>query len=298
MGSASDPLPPADAVRAELDRILTSDGFTNAGRLSRLLRFVVERTIDGRADEIKEYVLGVEVFDRGADYDPRLDSIVRVEARRLRTKLDEFYALNPAPSGVAIRLKRGSYVPLFETTMPAAALPAEMPAPSAGAGRGRAMWMAIVAVMIGVLAVGIHIVRSATPVQAGALPRVAVLPFAHYPADAGTAALADHIADGITTELVRRGRFEIVSRMSTRQFVAEPRPAGVVAQSLGAAWLVEARVHREGGEVRVDVRLVDAARDRKVWAEDFSRRTDDLRALARDAASAIDSALQSALASR
>ena len=81
----------ADAVRAQLDRILASPGFVNADRLSRFLRFVVERTLEGEGDQLKEYRLGTEVFDRPADYDPRLDSIVRVEARRLRSKLAEYY---------------------------------------------------------------------------------------------------------------------------------------------------------------------------------------------------------------
>ena len=77
-------------VRAELDRIFASKGFGGAGRLSRLLRYVVDRTLAGESDQLKEYVVGVEVFDRDASYDPRLDSIVRVEAGRLRSRLDEF----------------------------------------------------------------------------------------------------------------------------------------------------------------------------------------------------------------
>ena len=80
---------PAD-VRAALDHVLASQTFVNSGRLSRMLRFVVERTLDGQGDQLKEYLLGVEVFDRPSEYDPRLDSIVRVEARRLRAKLSEY----------------------------------------------------------------------------------------------------------------------------------------------------------------------------------------------------------------
>ena len=101
---------PADesAVRAALDRILASEAFASTARMSRLLRLVVERSLEGRADEIKEYVLGTEVFDRGPDYDPRLDAIVRVEARRLRTKLDEYYAGPGADDPVLVLIKRGT----------------------------------------------------------------------------------------------------------------------------------------------------------------------------------------------
>ncbi|MEP6783687.1 MAG: hypothetical protein ABI983_08455, partial [Acidobacteriota bacterium] len=69
------PLPESD-VRAELDRILATKGFSSAGRLSRLLRYVVEKTLAGETDQLKEYSVGVEVFDRDDKYDPRLDSIV------------------------------------------------------------------------------------------------------------------------------------------------------------------------------------------------------------------------------
>ena len=72
---------------AQLDRILASDVFANADRMSRFLRFVVERALAGESDQLKEYVVGIEVFGRDDRYDPRLDSIVRVEARRLRTKI-------------------------------------------------------------------------------------------------------------------------------------------------------------------------------------------------------------------
>ena len=81
-----------DEIRLQLDRMLTSATFSSADRMSGFLRYIVERTLAGEGDQIKEYVIGVAVFGRGEEYDPRLDSIVRVEARRLRTKLDEYYA--------------------------------------------------------------------------------------------------------------------------------------------------------------------------------------------------------------
>lgn len=64
-------------IRAELDRILASKGFAAAGRLSTLLRYVVDKTLAGETDQLKEYSVGVEVFERGEKYDPRLDSIGR-----------------------------------------------------------------------------------------------------------------------------------------------------------------------------------------------------------------------------
>ena len=80
------------AVRLELEKVLSSHRFVQSKRLTEFLRFVVERHLDGKNDELKETLLAVEVFGRKADYDPKQDSIVRTEAGRLRSKLIEYYA--------------------------------------------------------------------------------------------------------------------------------------------------------------------------------------------------------------
>ena len=83
--------PSPESIRKSLETISFSDGFKNAERMSRFLRFVVEKSLAGEVDSIKEYTLGTEVFDRPAAFDPKTDTIVRVEARRLRKKLQEYY---------------------------------------------------------------------------------------------------------------------------------------------------------------------------------------------------------------
>ena len=108
--------PPADDVRHQLDRLLASSGFANAGRMSRFLKFVVEKTLAGEGERLKEYVIGIEVFDRDASYDPRLDSIVRVEAARLRAKLAEYYAGQGRGDPVVLSLPKGGYAPIVTLT--------------------------------------------------------------------------------------------------------------------------------------------------------------------------------------
>ena len=103
-----------EAVRAQLQRILDSPAFEASERRRRFLRYIVEESLAGRADQIKEYSVGVEVFDRPADYDPRIDSIVRVEARRLRTRLAEYYEGEGKDDALRFRLPKGGYAPTFE----------------------------------------------------------------------------------------------------------------------------------------------------------------------------------------
>ena len=100
---------PADAIRAELDRLLASGGFQYSERLSRFLRFVVEQQLAGNSSQIKETVLAVEIFDRAPTYDSRVESVVRVEARRLREKLTRYYDSEGRGDTVIIALPKGSY---------------------------------------------------------------------------------------------------------------------------------------------------------------------------------------------
>src|ERR1700722_1775768 len=78
-------------IQQELDRILNSKSFESVERLKQFLRFVVQETVADRGHQLKEFVVGESVFGRGASFDPRSDPIVRVQARRLRARLDRYY---------------------------------------------------------------------------------------------------------------------------------------------------------------------------------------------------------------
>jgi Carbohydrate family 9 binding domain-like len=112
--TATEPAPPAEPeIRAALSAIISGRQFQSASRLSSFLNYIVQETLKGNDHHLKEYVLGTEVFGRAADYDPRIDPIVRNYAVRLRKKLEEYYAENPDACDVIISLPKGHYVPAF-----------------------------------------------------------------------------------------------------------------------------------------------------------------------------------------
>jgi TolB-like protein len=267
--------PTPDEVRAELERVLASASFAGTSRLSRFLRFVVERSLAGEAERLKEYVIGVEVFDRDERYDPRIDSIVRVEAGRLRAKLDEYYRGAGARDAVAIRLEKGSYAPEFvRRADPGASTAAEPPAPNVlheparATTRHRFAIAAILVVIVAALVVGAAYWRSARRGEAGP-PRtvVAVLPFSTYSADSDARTLAMRLTDGVTAELVRLDRFAVVASATARQFTDTRTPMHDVARELHADLLLQGHVDVENGELKVAVVVVNGALDRKVWVE-------------------------------
>jgi len=112
-------LAPAE-VRAALDRIRKSETLASSEKLWRFLNFVVETTLRGHADYLKETIIGVAVFNRVPDYDPKADTIVRSQAWRLRSKLNEYYHSEGAEDPVIIDLPRGCYVPVFIRRSPEA----------------------------------------------------------------------------------------------------------------------------------------------------------------------------------
>lgn len=109
-----DPQPDAAKVRSQLERLRSSAVFSRSARLCELLQFLVEETIDGRGHTLKELVVGEAIYGHNAPYDPSIDSTVRVEARRLRRKLIEYYEGPGYDAPFRIVLPGGGYRPTFE----------------------------------------------------------------------------------------------------------------------------------------------------------------------------------------
>lgn len=110
--------PSEASIRAALDELLGWQGISRSPQLSELLRYVVEKTLAGDEASIKAYSIAVDVFGRPQTFDPQSDPIVRVQARRLRTLLDQFYESSESRSDVEIRLPLGRYVPEFRSAKP------------------------------------------------------------------------------------------------------------------------------------------------------------------------------------
>ena len=116
MTAASPQSVDVDEQRAELKSVLESAQFTRAPKLAQLLSYLCEKLFAGESAHIKEYCIGLEVFQRGESFDQNSDSIVRVEANRLRKRLADYYAGEGAFHRLHIIIPVGQYVPEFEPT--------------------------------------------------------------------------------------------------------------------------------------------------------------------------------------
>jgi adenylate cyclase len=281
-------------VRQQLERILASSGFAGSARIKRFLRFVVEQQLAGEGGNLKEYSIGVEVFDRKEPYDPRLDSIVRVEAGRLRSKIDEYYASEGAADEIRIGLPRGSYVPVFERrVLEDATAPIGLPPTTAGwSRRSTTIVLALAAVLVVAMVAGWRSLAGTAGSAATGIS-IAVLPFEAFSGSEADLRLAEQLTDNVTSALARVGRLSVVSRTSARQFQGVRKPMHEIGDALGAQVVMEAAVEMEGNELVVQPRLVDATIDRKIWVGSYRVPRSGLRDLAaRIAAEATDAVLK------
>ena len=172
-------------VRSQLDQILASELFVKSERLTSFLRFVVERTLDGEAVSLKEQVLVSELYGRGPDFDTRADPVVRVDARRLRDKLREYYSEHPQDP-VLISLPKGTYAPVFERNP--TALSAAPEATSTRRSRPRhafSLW--IIGVAAALIALGIGAYWLSRPSSQTSFK---LLPLTSYPGNESQASLS------------------------------------------------------------------------------------------------------------
>jgi TolB-like protein/Tfp pilus assembly protein PilF len=268
----------------QLDRVLSSAGFARNERMSRFLRLLVERHLAGRDDELKESLIGVEVFGRRPDFDPKQDSIVRTEAGRLRARLTEYYAGDGRDDAIVIELPKGGYVPTVRRVT------ADPPAVVVPARRGprRAGWAAASLAVL-VLAGGSAfwwLRASENPGETPPIP-IAVLPLESLSGDQADTYFADGLTDEIIRNLSGVDGLAVRSRTSSFVFKSTPRNVRDVGRQLRADYLVEGSILRDGDRLRVNARLIRVSDDLPVWSDRFDRELTDVFAIQNEIARGI-----------
>src|SRR5215471_8927316 len=262
----------AEPVRKQLERILSSAPFVRNERLSRFLRFVVQQALDGKTDEVKESLLGIEVFGRAPGYDTRSDSVVRTEAAKLRVRLTEYYAGEGASDPVIIELPKGGYAPVFHEGQAVREIAAE----AAPQRRGKWRWVLAAFASASLLPAAIGVWRFVHP--SAPIP-IAVLPLentGHDPAN-------EYLADGLTEELIRNlsiiDGLAVRSRTSSFDMKGKQRNIREAGHELQADYILEGAVLRAGQKLRIDVQLVWVHDDFPLWSGKFDRELTDVFAI-------------------
>ncbi len=269
-----------DAVRAQLARILASPQFARSERLATFLRYVVERAAEGKAEELKETVIGMEVFGRAPGYDPKANPIVRVQAARLREKLRDYYSASDLNGELVIEVPKGSYAPRWRPTI----------AEPTGLRRWRRLALGVAAASLCALGLGGWLwwrVASSPLISS-----MAVLPLRALNGGAEN----EWIADGLTAEIIHDlaglPGVGVVSATSSFALKGKGKAMREIGTLLGVDAAVEGDLKRDGSKVRVLARLVRTSDDRLLWSGAFERDVGELFALENELASRIVATLR------
>jgi adenylate cyclase len=250
-------LPTPEEVRAQLDKILASPTFRRSERLHRFLHHVVEQTLAGESSQLKEYTLGRIVFDRGDHFNPSSDSIVRVEARRLRNKLQEYYAQAGSSDPVVIGMVPGTYAPVLQYKTPHSAAESSEPELDVRA--------------------------------------VAVLPFVNMSPDPSQDFFCDGITEELLNTLAAIPELRVVARTSVFFFKGKNIDVREIGKKLGVGTIIEGSVRKADDQLRITVQAVDATTGVHLWSNTFDRNLVDIFTVQDEIANEVADALRISL---
>lgn len=265
-------------IREHLDRLTASRGFADSDRLKRFLRFTVDAKLSEQPEKAKEFVIGREVFDRKEDYDPRLDPIVRVEARRLRSKLAEYYANQGRGERIRLDYPKGSYLPIFSTHR-LSRIPLAIQ---------RRRWFLAAGLLIVATIMLAYLVRP----PAAADTMVAVLPASWlWPDETGISARDAAIAEALDNELANRQLVRVIAWPIVLQYRNRVVGLKPLAETLGVSNAIVVSVRIIGADDLVTAFFIDARTGEKQRALQFVRHNlatlQGQQSVARDIASGL-----------
>jgi serine/threonine-protein kinase len=244
-------------VADQLNRILASKAFRQADRLKRFLTFIVEETVGGRGERLKEFVVGVEVFGKPESFDPRNDPIVRVQARRLRAQLTRYYREEGPDDEVLIELHKGGYAPVFKQVRSAPSRRAISPT---------------------------FVSRNT----------VVVLPFSDHSAAGDQKYFCQGLSQEIIHSLACTQGIRLVAWHEGAPDLAQTMREG--AERSNAAIIITGSVRKQGNDARITADLIDAASGRYLWSGVVDRPLDKIFAVQEEVARSVVEELKRELA--
>ena len=236
------PAPSATDIEIQLEKIVGSSDFQKAKRLSEFLRFIVNEWLEGRAENLKAYAIGLEVFERPANFDPITDTIVRVNAGKLRRALERYYLGPGRQDKIHISIPKGRYVPVFairdfEKT------------------RGEVAPEDATCELFD------------TTKQ----PTIAVLPFRKISIEPSREFIVNGLGEELTMALSRFSALKVISYYSTSQIELKQTVPYNLCRSLGATFVIAGSIYQAKNELRLNVELVRTDNFQQVWAQRYDR---------------------------
>jgi TolB-like protein len=234
-----------ELVRQIVQKITTDPIFAVSNILKRFLSFIVEETLNGSSNQIKEYTIAVKVLNRPAYFDPKQDGIVRIHACRLRLALSKYYLHSGKNDPIRISVPRGTYVPMF-----------------ADHGHCGNVEKTSSKARLG---------RVADQGQPDAPPSVAVLPFYYVDKEISTVTFAEGLASKLNTELSTLKSVDVIAHYSIRCLTKKNPQVKDILRDVGAKYIFTGDIQNCQDFYRVNIQLINAHTGIQVWSHTFDQ---------------------------
>ena len=227
-------------IEHQMEHILGNPKFLIADQLSRFLRFVVEETLAGRQDQIKQYTIGVKALGRDASFKPNTDPLVRTQAHRLRRALRRYYDSEGANDPIKIEIPKGRYIPVFLPNQKKIQFPE----------------LSVDRITSGAVVVDVH-----------ERPSIAVMPLVYLGNKQDDAYFATGLTEEIVIDLTNYSEFLVVGPLNRDKIWKQHLGPRGIGQQYNVRFVLDGTVRKQENTLRVTVKLTDAVSGKNLWGQ-------------------------------
>jgi TolB-like protein len=228
-----------EEVYEQIQRIFQDASFKGSDILKRFLLFIVEQTLLGHSNWLKEYTIGVKVLNKQSDFKPQESGIVRIHAGRLRRALNHYYDGNGSVDPIYISIPKGSYVPAFSDNIKGATKKEED-----------------------------DIERLISPPKT---ITVAVMPFMHIN-DELKNSFTDGLCNRLSDELMHFGQFSVIPYHIMRNLYEKFDDVKEIASLVEADYIITGDVQSVKDRLRINVQMIETNTSRQLWSKMYERK--------------------------
>lgn len=270
------------AIRSQVSHILASPGFAASVRLQELLAYVVNETLEGRADRVKGVTIVQDVFGQTNPEAAQSSTVVSVEAGRLRRKLSDYYLDEGADTPIHISIPKGTFVPVFRRNDAPQDIAKPEPARSSYSRSGYRPFLIYSAIgLLVLLAVVVALFwpsRELPSLEAAnglSQPAIAVIPFRNATGSPVNKPLANGLTQDIISDLARSSEIDVISYSSVSLLANSEMLPSKIAETLNVSHILQGSLRGEMPDIRINAELLDARTGKIIWANRFDNNAAD-----------------------
>ncbi len=227
-----------DLILQQVEKILDHPLFMVSDILQRFLKYVINETLSGRENQIKEYTIAKYVLNKSPEFRPLHDGIVRVHARRLRDALKKYYEDRAIENECEITIPKGGYIPVFRTFRPLDLNSNE----------------------------NINFLRTNLPDES---VKIAIMPFKTFDEKNSRLAFADNLGQMLSSQFSHFPNSRVLSYYTAQQLQLKNRDIKSIVSDYGINYMLVGNVHFESSRLRVVIQFINASTEMLIWSDKY-----------------------------